>query len=86
MLRSRDITQAVIEAEAKKAGLDVPRLVRDMDDKAIQEQIDTNLRLAQRLSIQGTPAMVIGEELLPGAVDEAELGRAVTEARAAAAK
>ena len=83
MAKPADITPAAIESEAKRLGLDAPRLLRDMEDKAIQEQIEANLRLAHRLGIQGTPAMVIGDELLPGAVDEAELKRAVAEARAA---
>lgn len=78
-----DITRAALETEAKKLGLDTARLMRDMDDPSIQQQIDTNLRLAQRLSIQGTPAMIVGDDLLPGAVDTAELKRAVAQARAA---
>ena len=83
MAQPREISQAFIESEAKRLGLDPARLARDMEDKAIQAQIEANLRLAQRLGIQGTPAMVVGDELLPGAVDAAELKRAVTEARAA---
>jgi protein-disulfide isomerase len=78
-----DITRAAIETEARKLGLDTPRLLHDMDDASIQQRIDANLRLAQRLNIQGTPAMIIGDDLLSGAVDTAELKRSVVEARAA---
>jgi protein-disulfide isomerase len=78
-----DITRQAIETEAKKLGLDSVRLLHDMDDPSIQARIDANLRLAQQLNIQGTPAMVVGDEMLPGAVDAAELKRAVLEARAA---
>jgi protein-disulfide isomerase len=78
-----DITRAGIETEAKKLGLDTPRLLHDMDDPSIQQQIDANLHLAQRLNIQGTPAMIVGDEMLPGAVDAGELKQAVAEARAA---
>ena len=81
-----DITRAAVEAEAAKLGLDSGRLLRDMDDPSVQQQIDANLRLAQRLNIQGTPAMVIGDAMLPGAVDVAELKQAVADARAAAKK
>jgi protein-disulfide isomerase len=76
-----DITRAGIEAEAKKLGLDSGRLLHDMDDPSIQKQIDANLRLAERLNIQGTPAMVVGNNLLAGAVETAELKAAVGEAR-----
>ncbi len=78
-----DITRTGIETEAKKLGLDTGRLMHDMDDPSVQRQIDANLRLAQRLGIQGTPAMVVGDDLLPGAVDATELKQAVAEARAA---
>ncbi len=79
-----DISRPMIEAEAKKLGLDSVRLLHDMDDASIQEQIDFNLRLAHQLNIQGTPAMVVGGELLPGAVGVADLKRAVAAARSAA--
>jgi protein-disulfide isomerase len=78
-----DITREGVEAEAKKLGLDVARLDKDMDDASVQSRIDTNLRLAQQLNIQGTPALVIGDDVLPGAVDAAELKHAVAEAREA---
>jgi protein-disulfide isomerase len=78
-----DITRGAIETEARKLGLDPERLLHDMDDPSIQQQIDANLRLAQRLNIQGTPAMVIGDDLLAGAVDTVELKQAVAQARAA---
>jgi protein-disulfide isomerase len=78
-----DITRAAIEAQAKKLGLDSDSLLRDMDDPSVQRQIDANLQLAQRLNIQGTPAMVVGDERLDGAVDSVELKRAVAQARAA---
>jgi protein-disulfide isomerase len=81
-----DITRAAIETEARKLGLDWARLMHDMDDASIQAQIETNLRLSQRLGIQGTPAMVIGDELLPGAVNATELKRAVQDARVAGKK
>jgi protein-disulfide isomerase len=78
-----DITRPAIETEAKKLGLDSARLLRDMDDPSVQAQIDANLHLAHQLNIQGTPAMIVGDELLPGAVDATDLKSAVVEARAA---
>lgn len=84
MRMSRDITAPAIEAEARKLGLDTVRLMHDMEDPALQKKIDENLKLAQKLNIQGTPAMIVGGEILPGAVDAAELKRAVSDARIAA--
>ena len=76
-----DTTIAQIETSARALGLDWSRMARDMDDPAVQARIDTNLKLARDLGIQGTPALVIGNDLVPGAVDLPELQKAVAEAR-----
>lgn len=67
---------------ARDAGLDIDRLRRDMDDPAIAALIQRNMALAQALSISGTPAFVIGEALVPGAIDPESLKKLVAEARA----
>ena len=77
-----EVTEPVLRQQAERAGLDWARLRRDMDDPAIQRRIEANLRLAQALAIDGTPALVIGESLIPGAVDLPALERLVAEARA----
>ncbi|MFC7734645.1 DsbA family protein [Roseomonas sp. GCM10028921] len=74
-------TEAVIQAEAQRAGIDWARLRRDMDDPTIQERLQANIALAQRLGLEGTPALVIGDALVPGAVELPELERLVAEAR-----
>ena len=68
--------------QAQRAGLDWTRLRRDMDDPAITRRIEANVALAQRLGVEGTPALVVGNTLVPGAVDLDELERLVREARA----
>lgn len=72
-----------IRAMAPPLGIDPVRLVQDMDDPAIQKRIDANLALAHDLGIEGTPAMVIGKQMVPGAVTMAELESAVSAARKA---
>jgi protein-disulfide isomerase len=75
-------TEAMIQAAAQQLGLDWSRLQHDMADPAIQKRIDSNLRLARSIGIEGTPALIIGGELIPGAVDEDELRSAIVKARA----
>lgn len=58
-----------IIAIAKEAGADTDRLAKDMESPAIQKEIDANLALAQTLNIQGTPAFIIADTLVPGAID-----------------
>ncbi len=74
-------TKPVLRREAERAGLDWATLRRDMDDPAIQRRLDGNLRLARSLRIDGTPALVIGEAMVPGAADLATLERLVAAAR-----
>ncbi|HEX3404522.1 MAG TPA: DsbA family protein [Acetobacteraceae bacterium] len=78
-----DTTKAMIQETAQKLGLDWKRLEHDMDDPAIATRIKANLVLAHAIGIEGTPALVIGGEMIPGAVDTAELTKAVATARGA---
>jgi protein-disulfide isomerase len=74
-------SKPMIKDAAQRLGLDWKRLEHDMDDPAIQARIDTNLKLARTIGIEGTPALVIGQDLVPGAVDMAELQKAIATAR-----
>jgi protein-disulfide isomerase len=66
---------------AAAVGLDMDRLKADMDDPAIQAAIDRNIALAQALRINGTPAFVIGREILRGAIDLETLQAMIRNAR-----
>ena len=81
-----DTTLPMIQAAAQKLGLDWGRLVHDMDAPSVQQRIDANLKLARELDIEGTPALVIGDTMVPGALDLAELTKQVADARDAARK
>lgn len=70
-----------LRGATQRAGLDWARLQADMDDPEIMARINTNLALGKELDIQGTPAYVIGDRLLPGAVGIADLEGAVRQAR-----
>jgi protein-disulfide isomerase len=76
-----DTTLPMIQAAAEKLGLDWGRLSHDMDAPAVQQRIDTNIKLAHALDIEGTPALVIGDTMVPGALDLAELQKQVADAR-----
>ncbi|MDB5414310.1 MAG: disulfide bond formation protein DsbA [Rubritepida sp.] len=67
--------EAVLRREADRLRLDWARLRRDMEDPAIQARITRNLELARGLDIQGTPALIIGTTMVPGAINLAELQR-----------
>jgi protein-disulfide isomerase len=74
-------TEPVLKREAEKLGLDWARLRREMDAPAIGRRLEANTKLAAALRIEGTPALIIGDTLVPGAVDLATLEKLVAEAR-----
>jgi protein-disulfide isomerase len=76
-----DYTKDEVLATARKLGLDDVRLAKDMDDPAIAARLDANLQLARALGIDGTPALIIGDTLIPGAVEMAELEKDIAAAR-----
>jgi protein-disulfide isomerase len=86
LMESEAIDEPTVQAVAKQVGLDVPRLLKDMDAPEIAQAIDANSRLAAALDIQGTPAFIIGGQLLPGGVDGGVLAAliGIEKARAAA--
>jgi protein-disulfide isomerase len=55
-------------AAAAAAGVDVPRLERDMKSEEVGATIDEDFTLARALGINGTPGYVIGDTVVAGAV------------------
>jgi protein-disulfide isomerase len=77
-------TDEEILAVAESVGLDEARLLADMQDPAIEAALRRNHALAERIGITGTPAFVIGDTLVPGAIGIEELRARIAEARAQA--
>jgi protein-disulfide isomerase len=76
-----DTTLQQLEDTARHLGLDWPRMAKDMEDPAIQARLDANIALARKIGVQGTPALIVGSEMIPGAVDLSDLQKAVAAAR-----
>lgn len=75
-------TRDTLRGEAERLGLDGARMLADMDDPAVKARLDATIALAQQIGIQGTPALVIGNRLIAGAVEIGDLRQAVSDARA----
>jgi protein-disulfide isomerase len=73
--------ETVVTQIAASVGLDAARLKADMAKPEIEAMIDRNRSLARALSVTGTPAFIIGEHVVPGAVDLDTLKLLVAEAR-----
>ena len=67
---------------AREVGLDAERLAADMEAPEIGARLDEVAALASALDIAGTPAFVIGGEVLRGAIDLETMRRAIAEQRA----
>lgn len=75
LMKSRSSNKAQALKIAAQSGVNVAgvRLVLKKKDAEIMQIIEKNRQLGSGIGIQGTPAFVIGEELIPGAVDAATL-------------
>ncbi len=66
---------------ARELGFDVDRLRDDMDSPEIERILAHNKALADQLGIDGTPGFVIGDQIIPGAIDMETLLDFIAEAR-----
>lgn len=81
MSASGSVTEESALTAAEGLGLDIGRLRRDMADPAIAVAIARNQALAAELGINGTPGFVIGEQIVPGAIDRGTLTDLIAKAR-----
>ena len=66
---------------AGNAGLDPEAIKAGMNDPAVEQALQRNSRLAKRLGIRGTPAFIIGDRVVPGAIDLRTMRQMVKELR-----
>ncbi|MBL8071680.1 MAG: DsbA family protein [Nitrospira sp.] len=76
-----DLTKEHLFRIAGEAGLDVNRLDQDMTRPEWQPILDRNRALAKTLGISGTPAFIVGNDLVPGALDLKTLQELVSHKR-----
>ena len=81
LLAAPSIDEAAIDKLATDSGLDVDRFRADRTDAATTAAIEKNHRLAQALGINGTPAFIVGDRVVPGAADAATLAGYVAAVR-----
>ena len=73
--------EASVLRVAEKIGLNIDKLRADMEAPDVQSHIDETMRLAQALGFNGTPSFVIGDNLVPGFVEQNQLETLVNQAR-----
>ena len=82
LMESRgQLPESKVMALAAKVGLDLSALKPAMQAPEIKETMEKNRQLAEALNISGTPAFVVGSELVPGAIDFATIQQLIVKAR-----
>jgi protein-disulfide isomerase len=75
------IDEAVIFKVAASAGLDVDKLRQDIKAPDVDKELKANFALADQLDISGTPAFIVGDTIVPGALSAAALKELIATAR-----
>jgi protein-disulfide isomerase len=81
MANKGHFSELKIRSIASDLSIDGNALIEGMKSSDIDFILNENHALAQSLGISGTPAFIIGEELVPGAVDMNTLKRMIKKAR-----
>ena len=76
-----NIHEDLVLQVAELVGLDLDRMKVDMKSPDVEVEIQGNMRIARSLGLTGTPAFIIGTDLVPGATDLATLREMVDDAR-----
>lgn len=75
------ITKDSVDEIAAGLGLNMDQLRKDIEDPVTAEILVRNRNLAESLAINGTPAFIIDDRLVPGYLPKAELASAVNDVR-----
>ncbi len=69
LMDASDLSEEKVLELASSVGVNTTQLKKDMESKAISQQIQSNISLAQQLQIQGTPAFFIVKTDLNSPID-----------------
>ena len=75
------LDEAKVIKIAEKLGLDVAKLRKDMEAPRVAAEIEETYALANKLGVNGTPAFIIDDKLIPGAMGLQALQQQVASVR-----
>jgi protein-disulfide isomerase len=81
MAAKGQISDQTVMDVAGSVGLDIVQLKRDMSSAEVDNTLKADMTLADALDISGTPAFIVGNQIIPGAVDLDALKQAIADAR-----
>ncbi len=77
------LDERLIDRVAEQAGANMAQLAIDRESPEILTILQANQQAAQALDIRGTPALIIGDNLVPGAISKDEIFTLINQARTA---
>lgn len=81
MAAKGQISDQTVMDVAGSVGLDIVQLKRDMSSPEVDKTLKADMALADALDISGTPAFIVGNTIIPGAVSLDELKQSIADAR-----
>jgi len=75
------LTEASVMKVAAEVGLNVEKLKKAMAAPQISDALKRNSELARALDINGTPAFVVGDRIIPGALDKGTIKHLIDQSR-----
>lgn len=81
-----EYSETILTQEAEKVGVSKEAFTAALAKPEIQAEVDRTKQLARDIGISGTPAFIIGDQLLPGAAPLEDIKKMIADVRAKAAK
>ena len=75
------VNEEKVFSTAKKIGLDIDQLKKDINSPEIEQQLVKNREIAKLLGLNGTPAFIIGNIIYPGALNSNNLTKLIKQYR-----
>jgi len=69
LMNVNEVNDKILDQTYKSLNLDKDKIVLALKDPRVQKELENVVMLAEKLDIRGTPAFIIDEELIPGAID-----------------
>jgi protein-disulfide isomerase len=63
------LDRASLKTYAEKAGMDVARFEKELDEGKYSAQVEADMKLAEDVGVSGTPTMLVGTKRVPNPTD-----------------
>ena len=67
------INNDIITEIARESEVDINKMFNSMNNKKVLDKLRKNIEIGKILGVKGTPALIIGNEIIPGAISKDEI-------------